>query len=108
VILTAIIVFPPIAIVYMESYYAGSMIHVTFIWVLMIINMGVFIECKYGFETGIAAFISYRRAVNWNEFLSSRKNTLLSPLYFGKGYIGSIVYIHLPPYLCFIMELPFL
>ena len=39
---------PPIATAYMESYYVGSMIHATYIWVLKILNISVFIECKYG------------------------------------------------------------
>jgi hypothetical protein len=34
------IVSPPIAIVYMGSYYAGNT-HATYIWVLMIMNMDV-------------------------------------------------------------------
>jgi hypothetical protein len=32
---------PPIAIAYMDSYYAGSMIHATCIWMLKIPRMGV-------------------------------------------------------------------
>jgi hypothetical protein len=36
------IVFPPIAIIYMGSYYAMNMILACYIWVLMILIMGVF------------------------------------------------------------------
>jgi hypothetical protein len=46
---------PPIKIINMGSYYAGSMINASYIWVLMIMRMGVFIGCGYGSETGIAA-----------------------------------------------------
>jgi hypothetical protein len=45
----------PIGVVYMGSYYAGSMINASNIWVLMITRMGVFIGCGYGSEKGIAA-----------------------------------------------------
>jgi hypothetical protein len=44
---------PPIATAYMESYYAGSMIHATYIWVLKILSIGVFIESKYGSKGGM-------------------------------------------------------
>jgi hypothetical protein len=51
------IVFPPIAIDYLDSYYARSMIHATYIRVLKILSIGVFIECGYGFETGMGGSI---------------------------------------------------
>jgi hypothetical protein len=44
-----------IAVVYMGSYYVESMIHATFIWVIMIVRMDVFIGCKYGSEIGMVA-----------------------------------------------------
>jgi hypothetical protein len=53
VILIAIIASPPIALIYKGSYYDGSMIHATYIWMLMNTSMGVFIECGYGFEVGM-------------------------------------------------------
>jgi hypothetical protein len=43
----------PIATAYMETYYTRNMIHVTYIWVLKILNMGVFIKYGYGFEEGM-------------------------------------------------------
>jgi hypothetical protein len=42
VISIVMIVCPPIAIVYMDSYYATSMIHAMYIWVLIVMSMGVF------------------------------------------------------------------
>ena len=46
-----LIVSPPIVVVHMVSYYAGIMTHATHIWVIM--RIGVFIGCRYGFETRI-------------------------------------------------------
>jgi hypothetical protein len=44
---------PPIVLVYMGSYYDGSMTHATYFWVLMNTNMDTFLECGYGFDTGM-------------------------------------------------------
>jgi hypothetical protein len=33
--------------------YDGSMIHATYFWILMNINMGAFLECGNGFEAGM-------------------------------------------------------
>jgi hypothetical protein len=40
------VVYPPIVIVYIDSYYAMNMTHATNIWVLMLVILDVFIECK--------------------------------------------------------------
>jgi hypothetical protein len=37
----------------MGSYYDESMIHAAYFWMLMNINMGVFLECGYGFNMGM-------------------------------------------------------
>jgi hypothetical protein len=37
-----IIVFPPIVAIYMGSYYAMSMTHVTYIWMFMVLSMDVY------------------------------------------------------------------
>jgi hypothetical protein len=55
VIITAMIASPSIAIVYIGSYYVGSMTHATYIWVFMNMNIGVFIECIIGSETRMDA-----------------------------------------------------
>jgi hypothetical protein len=34
----------------MDSYYDGSMIHATYFWILINTNMGVFLECRYGYD----------------------------------------------------------
>jgi hypothetical protein len=39
------IVYPPIVIVNIDSYYAMDMIHATNIWVFMVLILGVFINC---------------------------------------------------------------
>jgi hypothetical protein len=41
-----------VAVLYMCSYYAGSMTHAPYIWV-MITGMGIFIGCGYGSHTEI-------------------------------------------------------
>jgi hypothetical protein len=41
----------------MGSYYAKNMIHATYVWVLMILNMYVLIECSYGFNMEMDASI---------------------------------------------------
>ena len=51
------IVFPPITIAYLDSYYSKSMIHATYIRLLKILSIGVFIECGYGFEMGMGRSI---------------------------------------------------
>jgi hypothetical protein len=44
---------PPIAIACMESCYARSVIHATYVWVLKILGMGIFIGCGYGSKARI-------------------------------------------------------
>ena len=44
---------PPIALVYMDSYYDRSMTNATYFWVLMNTNMDVFLECGYGSDVGM-------------------------------------------------------
>jgi hypothetical protein len=51
VILVVMIDYPPIAIIYMGSYCSINMIHATYIWVLMIFIVGVFIESENRSET---------------------------------------------------------
>jgi hypothetical protein len=39
----------------MGSYYDVNMIHATYVWVLMILIIGDFIECRYGSKTEMGA-----------------------------------------------------
>ena len=48
-----------IAIVYISSYYAKSITNDTYIWMFMILCMGVFIECQYGFKMEMGASTLY-------------------------------------------------
>jgi hypothetical protein len=50
------VISPPIKIVYMGSYYADGMTHATNIWMLLILNMDVFIECGCESEMEMVAF----------------------------------------------------
>jgi hypothetical protein len=44
-----------VAIVYMDSYYARRMIHAYYIWMLLIANIGVYMDCGYGSKTKMGA-----------------------------------------------------
>jgi hypothetical protein len=48
VILIVTIASPPIALVHIGSYCDRSMIHATYIWVLINTSMGAILECGYG------------------------------------------------------------
>jgi hypothetical protein len=60
------IVSPPIVIIFMGSYYARSMTHAIYIWVLMIMSTDVFIEYGYGSEMGMDASTLILRTIEMN------------------------------------------
>jgi hypothetical protein len=49
---------PPIALVYMGSYYDEGRTHTTYIWMLINTSMGAFIKCGYRFEVEMDDFFS--------------------------------------------------
>jgi hypothetical protein len=63
---------PPKAIVYIDSYYAVNMIHATYIWVLMLLIVGVFIECKNRSWTkmGASTLVWSERDYKMNQIIS--------------------------------------
>jgi hypothetical protein len=63
------IVCPPIAIVYIDSYHAINMIHATYIWVLMLLIVGVFIKCKNGLNTKLGAFIILTSKIDFEHLI---------------------------------------
>jgi hypothetical protein len=49
-------VYPSTTIVYINSFYAMNMIHASDIWMFMLLNLGVFIECGNRLDIGMGAF----------------------------------------------------
>jgi hypothetical protein len=55
---------PPIAIVYIDSYYAMNVIHATHIWMFLLPILDVFIECENRLDIGMGASTLMMRFVH--------------------------------------------